>query len=162
MGKPQYAWKQNGEMKRGWFPDKETCLRHCKRHKSDGPVHLYKRVLIPQGWVPFIVRSKYQSFRWVVKAHLAIKAPDEPDWTLLKGPWFQTPKICLHHFKNMLREGYDVADCWGTTHYLVMRRVLEDHQKPTVEETEESPTQERPTLDSLHISDDHTGLDHEE
>ena len=62
----------------------------------------------------------------------------------------------------MLREGYDVADCWGTTHYLVMRRVLEDHQKPTVEETEERPTQERPTLDSLHISDDHTGLDHEE
>ena len=98
MGKPQYAWKQNGAMKRRWFPDKDTCLRHCERHKSDGPVHLYKRVSIPQGWVPFIVRSK--------------------------------------------------ADCWGTTHYLVMRRVLEDHQKPTLEEPEERPTQERLTLDS--------------
>jgi hypothetical protein len=124
MGKPQYAWKQNGTIKRGWFRDKETCLKHYEQHKSDGPVYLYKRVVIPLGWVPFIVRSKYQSFRWKVKAHLSIRGSQEPDWTLLEGPWFQNAKNCLRHFKNMVREGYDVADCWGTTHYLVMRRRL--------------------------------------
>jgi hypothetical protein len=106
-------------------------------------------VVIPDGWAPLIVKSKYQSFRWIVKAHLAIRGPQEPDWTLLKGPWFQNPKNCLRYFKNMLREGYDVADCWGTTHYLVMRRRLgSDHKR--------EKHIERPTLDleSLNIGKD--------
>jgi hypothetical protein len=119
LSKPQYAWKQDGIMKRGWFPDKETCLKHCEQHKSDRPVYLYKRVLIP-----CLTFFKYQSFRWQVKAHLAIRRPQEPDWTLLQGTWFQNAKNCLRHFKNMLREGYNVPDGWETTHYLVMRRRL--------------------------------------
>jgi hypothetical protein len=120
LSKPQYAWKQEGIMKKGWFPDKETCLKHCEQHKSDGDVYLYKRVVIPDGWTPFITKN-YQSFRWQVKATRA----DQPDRTLLVGPWFQTPKICLRHFKNKLQEGFDVADGWETTYYLVMRRCLE-------------------------------------
>jgi hypothetical protein len=127
LSKSQYAWKQDGIMKRGWFPDKETCLKHCEQHKSDRPVYLYKQVLIPGGWLPFL--NKYQSFRWQVKAHLAIRGPQEPDWTLLQGPWFQNPKNCLRHFKNMLREGYDMPDGCETTHYLVMRRLLRDHKR---------------------------------
>jgi hypothetical protein len=46
-------------MKRGWFCDKEQCLKHYEQHKSEGPVYLYKCVVIPHGLVPFIVRSKY-------------------------------------------------------------------------------------------------------
>jgi hypothetical protein len=128
MGIPQYAWKQNGAMKRGWFRDKEQCLKHCEQHKSERPVYLYRRVLISHWWFPIIVRSKYQSFRCKVKAHLARRGPHGPDWTLLEDPWFQNPKNC--HFKNMLREGYDVANCWGTTHYLVMLRLHgDDHNR---------------------------------
>ena len=135
-------------MKRGWFRDKEQCLKHCEQHKSDGDVYLYKRVVIPHGWVPFIVRSKYQSFRWKVKAHLARRGPQGPDWTLLEGPWFQNAKNCLHHFKNMLREGYDVADCWGTTHYLVMRRRLgDDHKRQYFGKHLERPTLDLESLD---------------
>ena len=135
-------------MKRGWFRDKEQCLKHCAQHKSEGDVYFYKRVLIPHGWVPFIVRSKYQSFRWKVKAHLARRGPQEPDWTLLEGPWFQNPKNCLRHFKNMLREGYDVADCWGTTHYLVMRRRLgDDHKRQYFGKHLERPTLDLESLD---------------
>jgi hypothetical protein len=127
-------------MKRGWFPDKKTCLKHCEQHKADGPMYLYKRIVIPDKWLPFL--NKYQSFRWEVKA----------DRTILIGPWFQNPKSCIRHFKNMLREGYDVADCCETTHYLVMRRVLRDHKRWL-------RYRKRPTLD---ISNDHTGLHQEE
>jgi hypothetical protein len=63
LSKPQYDWKQNGTMKREWFPDKKTCVKHCEQHNLNGPVYLYKRVVIPTGWVPFILKSKYQSFR---------------------------------------------------------------------------------------------------
>jgi hypothetical protein len=125
MAKPQYAWKQEGIIKRELFPDKETCLKHCEELKTDKPVYLYKRVVIPDGWTPFIMKSKYQSFHWIVKATKA----DQPDRTLLEGRWFQNPKNCLRHFKNMLREGYDVADGWGTTYYLVMRLLLGDDHK---------------------------------
>ena len=120
QSKPQYAWKQEGIFKRGWFPDKETCLNHCEQHESDKPVYLYKRVVIPDGWTPFLTK-KYQSFRWEVKA----TRPDHPDNPLLaglwNGPWFQNPKICLHHFKQRLQEGFEVPT---PTYYLVMRRLL--------------------------------------
>jgi hypothetical protein len=123
QSKPQYAWKQEGIFKRGWFPDKETCLNHCEQHKKDKPVYLYKRVVIPDGWTPFLTK-KYQNFRWEVKA----TRPDHPDSPLLaglwKGPWFQNPKICLHHFKNRLQDGFDVPDAYETTYCLVMRRLL--------------------------------------
>ena len=125
MANPQYAWKQDGIMKRGWFPDKETCLKHCEQHKSDKPVYLYKRVVIPDGWTPSITKN-YQSFRWEVKA----TRPDQPDSPLLaglwNGPWFETPKNCLRHFKNRLQDGFDVPDGYETTYYLVMRRCLEE------------------------------------
>jgi hypothetical protein len=120
MAKPQYAWKQNGTMERGWFPDKETCLNHCEEHKTDQPVYLYKRVVIPDGWTPFLMTSKYQSFHWIVKATKA----DQPDRTLLASLWSQTLRGCLCHFKKKLQEGFDVPDGWGTTYYLVMRRRL--------------------------------------
>jgi hypothetical protein len=104
--------------------------------------------VIPHGWVPFIVRSKYQSFHWKIKAHLAIRGPQEPDWTLLEGPWFQNAKNCLRHFKNMVREGYDVADCWGTTHYLVMRRRLwSDRKRQYFLKHLERPTLDLESLD---------------
>jgi hypothetical protein len=100
-------------MKRGWFPDKETCLNHCEQHKTDKPVYLYKRVVIPDGWTPSIVKWKYPSFRWQVKATQA----DQPDMTLLIGLWFETPKICLRHFKYRLQDGFHVplrlrGFCW--------------------------------------------------
>jgi hypothetical protein len=60
-------------MKRGWFPGKKTCLNNCEQHEFDKPVYLYIRVVIPTGWVPFILKSKYQNFCWQVKAHLAIR-----------------------------------------------------------------------------------------
>jgi hypothetical protein len=131
-------------MKRGRFTDKETCLKYCEKLKFDRPVYLYKRVLIPDGWLPFIMRSKYQSFCWKVKATRL----DQPDRTLLIGPWFQTPKIYLRHFKNRLREEYDVADGWGTTNYLVMRRHLGDCKRHYF-----LKHLERPIIDSLDISD---------
>ncbi|XP_056003362.1 uncharacterized protein LOC130049565 [Ostrea edulis] len=60
MAKPQYAWKQEGK-KSTWFWDKQMCLMHCKQHKtSTHPVYLYKRIVIPDGWVPFIRKTKYQ------------------------------------------------------------------------------------------------------
>ena len=118
MAKPQYAWKQEGN-KRGWFPDKETCLNHCEQHKTEGPVYLYKRVVIPDGF-PFLTQ-KYQSFHWEVRA----TPPDQPYRTLLAASlWFQNSKNCLCHFKKKLQEGFDVPDGWGTTYYLVMRRLL--------------------------------------
>jgi hypothetical protein len=110
-------------MKRGWFPDKESCLKYCEKHKFDRPVYLYKRVLIPDGWLPFI--NKCHSCRWQVK----VTRQDQPDRILLIDPWFKTPKICLRHFKQRLREGYNVADGWETTHYLVMRRLLEHRNR---------------------------------
>jgi hypothetical protein len=116
MANPQYAWKQDGIMKRGWFSDKETCLNHCEQHKTDKPVYLYKRVVIPDGWTPFIMKSKYQSFRWKVKVTQA----DQPDWTLLEAPSFLNARNCLRHFKKMLQVGHDMADGWETTYYLVM------------------------------------------
>ena len=120
---PQYAWKQDVK-KRGWFPDKETCLnhyeQHCEQHgeqHGDKPVYLYKRVVIPDGWTPSIMKSNYESFRWQVK----VTQPDQPDWTLVHGPSFQNPKNCLRHFKKMLQVGFDVPT---PTYYLVMRRCL--------------------------------------
>ena len=97
-------------MERGWFPDKETCLNHCEQHKTEGPVYLYKRVVIPDGF-PFLTQ-KYQSFHWEVKATPLHKRI---------GPWFQTPKKCLYHFKKKLQEGFEVPT---PTYYLVMRRLL--------------------------------------
>ena len=120
---PQYAWKQNVK-KRGWFPDKETCLNHCEQHKSEGEVYLYKREVIPKGWIPFINSKNYQSFRWQVKATL----PDLPDRTLLASLWFQTIRGCLCHFKKKLQKGFDVPDDCETTYYLVMRRRLDNEQ----------------------------------
>jgi hypothetical protein len=120
QSKPQYAWKQNGSMKSGWFPDKETCLNHCEQHKTEGPVYLYKRVVIPDGWTPFLTHN-YQSFHWEVKATKA----DQPDKSLLAASlWFQNPKNCLCHFKKKLQEGFDVPNAYETTYYLVMRRLL--------------------------------------
>jgi hypothetical protein len=114
-----------------------------------------------------------------VKAHFATRE-EKGDWTLLESPWFQKVKPCLHDFKNMMREGYDVADCWGTRHYLEMRRRLgDDHKRqyflkhldrPTLDlesldisENHYGLDQEEPTLDieSLEISENHTGLDQE-
>ena len=125
---PQYAWKQ-GVKKRGWFPDKETCLNHYEQHgEQHGDLYLYKRVVIPDGWNPLILKSKYQSFRWEVKA----TRPDYPDSPLLeglwKGPWFVTSKNCLRHFKSRLQDGFDVPNGWETTYYLVMRRRLDNEQ----------------------------------
>ena len=113
---PQYAWKQ-GVKKRGWFPDKETCLNHYEQHGEQhggqhGDLYLYKRVAIPDGWAPFITK-KYQSFRWEVEA--------TPLHRII-GPWFQSPKNCLYHFKNRLQDGFDVPT---PTYYLVMRRYLQ-------------------------------------
>jgi hypothetical protein len=99
-----------------------------QRKKLDRSAYLYKQLLISYRWTPFIVRSKYQSFRRIRKAHFTIP-PVQLDWTLLKGPWFQTPKICLYHFKNVLRKGYDVANCWGTTHYILMQHDLGDRRR---------------------------------
>jgi hypothetical protein len=128
MANPQYAWKQ--DVKRGWFPDKETCLKHYEQHceqHCDKPVYLYKRVVIPDGWTPSITK-KYQSFRWGVIA-------TRPDRTLQidlwNGPWFQNDKRIhtlrrsLCDFKNRLQDGFDVPDGYETTYYLVMRRCLE-------------------------------------
>jgi hypothetical protein len=123
---------------RGWLPDKETCLKHCEQHKSDGPVYLYKRMVIPDKGLPFL--NKYRSFRWEVRA--------KADRTILIGPWFQNPKSSLRHFKNMLQEGYNVADDCKTSHYLVMRRVLRDRKRWL-----------RHRRRPLDISDDHIGLD---
>ena len=149
MDKPQYAWKQKRTMKTAWFPDKETCLKHCDQHKSAGIVYLYKQVLIPQGCAPFI--NRYQSFRWTVIAHSGTR-----ELRILQSPRFRNLKNCLRDFENMLREGYNVEGC-ETTHYLVMRRPLGDRKRPYF-----LRHLERPIEDSLDISDDHTGLDHEE
>jgi hypothetical protein len=128
---PQYAWKQNVK-KCGWFPNKETCLKHyeqyCEVHgEPHGDLYLFKRVVIPDGWTPSITKN-YQSFRWEVKA----TRPDYPDSPLLeglwKGPWFQSTKNCLYHFKSRLQDGFDVPDGWETTYYLVMRRRLDNEQ----------------------------------
>ena len=128
---PQYAWKQ-GVKKRGWFPDKETCLKHyeqhCEQHgEQHGDLYLYKRVVIPDGWTPSITK-KYQSFRWEVKA----TRPDYPESPLLeglwKGPWFVNSKNCLYHFKSRLQDGFDVPNGWETTYFLVMRRRLDNEQ----------------------------------
>ena len=125
MAKVEYAWKQAGQKKSEWFLDKTQCLNHCKEHKTEGHVYLYKRLLIPNGWLPYLVKTAYQSFRWKVKAYWGVKERrHEPAWTLKASPWFDNHKNCLRHFKDMLQEGYDVVDCWGTRHYLVMRRLL--------------------------------------
>ena len=116
LSKPQYAWKQDGIMKKGWFPDKETCLNHCEQHKSDGDVYLYKRVVIPDGWTPSIMKSNYESFRWEVEATPLHK---------MIGPWFQSTKNCLYHFKKKLEDGFDVPI---PTYYLVMRRCLDNEK----------------------------------
>jgi hypothetical protein len=107
-------------MKREWFPDKETCLKHCEQHKSDGPVYLYKSVVIPDR----CLRSKYHGFRWEEN----VKA--KPNRTFLQSPGFKTLKGCLRDFKKMLqeKEEYDGTDDCETIHYLVMRRVLRERK----------------------------------
>ena len=122
MAKPQYAWKQEGN-KRGWFPDKETCLNHCEQHKSEGPVYLYKRVVIPDGF-PFLTH-KYHGFRWEELSK------DKPNRLFGQSPWFQTLRGCLCHFKKMLQEKkyFGWTDDCETIHYLEMRRVLRDRKR---------------------------------
>ena len=138
MVKPQYAWKQEGK-KSVWFWDKQMCLMHCKQRKtSTHPLYLYKRIVIPDGWVPFIRKTKYQEFRWKVKAFWGLMGrQDEGDWTLIDSPWYDNEKACLHHFKDMINGGYDVADCWGTRHYLVMRRRLVPRRTLTLPDTDD-------------------------
>ena len=128
MGNPQYRWRQ-GEKKSEWFYDKKMCLLHCKQHRTlEEPVYLYKRIRIPDGWVPLIMQTPYEEFRWKVKAFFATRQ-EEGDWTLQKGEWFDLPKDCLHQYKKMIQRGYDLADCWGTEHYLVMRRLLGERHR---------------------------------
>jgi hypothetical protein len=49
----------------------------------------------------------------------------------------------------MLREGYDVADCWGTTHYLLMRRLWGDRKRQYFLKHLERPTLDLESLDIL-------------
>jgi hypothetical protein len=66
-----------------------------------------------------------------VTADFTMREQESKKKTLIEGPWFQNPKNCLRHFQNMIREGCDVTDCWGTRHYLVMRlTVIEQHPTP--------------------------------
>jgi hypothetical protein len=142
MDRPQYAWKQVGK-KSVWFSDKKMCLMHCKQHKtSTDPVYLYKRVPMPS--TRFILKSKYEDFRWKVKAYFAFRQR-ESDWTLLKSKWFDDANACLRDFKDL--KGYDVADCWGTTHHLVMRRVLGDRKRQYFLKHLDRPTLEEDSLD---------------
>lgn len=132
MGKTQYAWKQTGK-KSAWFSDKKMCLMHCNQHKvSQEPVYLYKRILVVHGSLPFILKTQYQDFCWKVKAYNTFRQ-HESEWTLIKSPWFDNVKECLRDFKGM--KGYDVADCWGTQHYLMMRRRLVERRTLEMEES---------------------------
>ena len=107
------------------------------------PVYLYKRVPMPSTL--FILKSKYEDFRWKVKAYFAFRQR-ESDWTLLKSKWFDDANACLRDFKDL--KGYDVADCWGTTHYLVMRRRLgDDRKRQYFGKHLERPTLEEDSLD---------------
>lgn len=45
-------------------------------------------------------------------------------WTLNQSRWFDNKKACIEDFREVTRNGYDIADAWGTEGILLERRVM--------------------------------------
>lgn len=62
-------------------------------------------------------------YKWKILAWNCI-GRDQRKFTILEGEWFDKKEECVADFKETMRKGYDVADCWGSQGYLLKRRIM--------------------------------------
>lgn len=69
------------------------------------------------------METQVSQYKWKVLAWNSLRR-NEKKWTLQEGQWFDKKEDCIADFKDKMKKGYSIADCWGSEEYLLKRRVM--------------------------------------
>lgn len=69
------------------------------------------------------METQVKQYKWKILAWSALRL-NKKKWTLQESPWFDQKKDCIANFKEKMKNGYDIADSWGSEEYLLKRRVM--------------------------------------
>lgn len=69
------------------------------------------------------METQGKQYKWKIVAWNALRR-NEKKWTLQESQWFNRKEECIANFKEKMKNGYDVADSWGSEEYLLKRRAM--------------------------------------
>jgi hypothetical protein len=68
-------------------------------------------------------------YKWKIIAWNALRKDDkdfeQKTRTLNESQWFDNKKVCIKNFKEVIRNGCDIVDSWGTAEYLFKRKITQ-------------------------------------
>lgn len=70
------------------------------------------------------METKEKQYKWKIVAWSALKNSDNKTWTIQESQWFDKKQACINDFKENMKNGYDVADSWGSEEYLMKRCIM--------------------------------------
>jgi hypothetical protein len=73
-------------------------------------------------YIVIMMETQRNQYKWKNLAWSATRR-NEKKWTLQESQWFNKKEDCIADFKEKMKNGYDVADSWGSEEYL-KRRVM--------------------------------------
>ena len=67
--------------------------------------------------------TQEKQYKWKILAWSALRKK-EKNWTMQESQWFDRKEDCIVDFKEKMRNGYDIADSWGSEEYILKRRIM--------------------------------------